>query len=302
MTGSITFSLVSAVTSANGLSLTAGTLSFSAAFVPLVKTGSAIVASNTISATPRGANAVDIQPGTTNTAQIASGAESVAIGYQNTASGIAAVSIGFQNTAGAEGVAIGAGCVAGITGIAIGVASNSSGSMTFAASGGVASGSNSIAIGTGCVAAQNYAMAAGNGAVTSNSGEWAYGIISSVNTQTGFIGFAVQIGGSTDVATNLNFPEGYVWGITVEVIGATSQFGDFSASTHVLTGVVGKSFSGSLTVAMNSDTTVASVNSGVSFSVAVTASDPQIVVDITNLTTGTINCAVKVEYTQIAIP
>lgn len=148
----------------------------------------------------KGAGAIDYQTGRSAATQVASGANSIAIGVNNTASGSTAIAIGIGTTvAGANSIGVGntATC-AGSDSVAIGetttAAGNTGTAMGYAASAG---GTNSTAIGRGSSASTSQctsigynaatsaadATAVGSGATASKSGATAIGKGAVANTQ-----------------------------------------------------------------------------------------------------------------------
>lgn len=187
----------------------------------------------------RGANAIDLQTSRTNANQVASGANSVAIGINNRASADGSVAIGSGSTvtASINSVAIGASsatgtgqgrCVAignatasGEYAIAIGACTASgAGSIVISNEGGSASASGALAIGPALTSASGIcSMAIGGTATTSRANEIAFGFR--------HIAFDVRTGGFFLSATTTN--------ATATALQARNVFGSSNFTTRANT-------------------------------------------------------------------
>ena len=117
----------------------------------------------------RGANAVDLQTARGAAAQVASGANSFAVGFGNVASGDTTIAIGRTSTANANySIAIGSGAVAsGNQSVALGFSCNAVGNESIAMIGGTTSAQYSLAIGNTAAASNTNAVAIGQNTTAS---------------------------------------------------------------------------------------------------------------------------------------
>lgn len=112
--------------------------------------------STTAGGNTRGANAVDMQFSRNSAAQVASGSNSFAAGYRNTASADGTVAIGYSNTASAAYA------------VALGNGATASGASSLAAQRGAASGTDAVAIGADAIASGTGSVAISTSFATAN--------------------------------------------------------------------------------------------------------------------------------------
>ncbi len=133
-----------------------------------------IPASSTATGQPRGQNAVDLQLGRTNQLHVASGQNSFAAGYDNTASGTYAAALCGSNTA------------SGNYSFAAGYNNTASGSFSFAiGSTNIAAGNQSFAVGTNNSVNYDYGFAVGGYVSTYVYGELAQGSAGQLGSGSG---------------------------------------------------------------------------------------------------------------------